>query len=294
MKKIRLIFMFFIMMMLMACTGKEPIEGDDDEKEVKKEKEDIRFSDEYLVGFDYGGSSWGEFYECISARVIICTNKDVLIYMPTSESVHTNSRELELIDTLTLTGKQYENIEKGINRKKLYWMKIRSDDSVCDGSSYFLILYDKNEEILKACGAYEPKSKKFWEMYSAVLDNVPTEEIMTIRNEYVEKLRNADMPQSSVNDTNDEEIKYDQDMLDRMFNERYSSPFYCELDHIDDEGNFVYHLYEAVDNGDEQHTATIEWYTINPYTGDVSTFLDDRFNIEDVLDGTVRLAGSDE
>ncbi|MBR6147057.1 MAG: hypothetical protein IKQ44_01740 [Lachnospiraceae bacterium] len=285
MKKIRLIFMFFIMMMLMACTGKEPIEENDDEKEVIKEKEDIRFSDEYLVGFDYGGSSWGEFYECISARVIVCTNKDVLIYMPAYDSIHTNSPELELVDTLTLSDEQYENIEKGVNRKKLYRLKIIPERDVCDGSSTYLLLYDKNENVLKACGGYEPRNKKFWEMYSAVIDNIPTEKINSIRDEYIEKYRNLDNPPVPRDDINDEEVMYDLDELEKIFAERYEPPFYCDLDHIDEDGNYVFHLYEVVDNGDEQHTATVEWYTINPYTGDVSTFFDEHFNVEDVLTG---------
>ena len=81
----------------------------------------------------------------------------------------------------------------------------------------------------------------------------------------------------------------DLDELEKIFAERYEPPFYCDLDHIDEDGNYVFHLYEVVDNGDEQHTATVEWYTINPYTGDVSTFFFFFFNVEDVLTGEATL-----
>lgn len=291
MKKILLILMCISVMMLAACDKKEPIE-DEPEKEVVEEKEDIEFSDEYFVGFDYGGLSWGDYYDCIDARVIICTNRDVLIYLPIIDEENRYAERLELAETLKLTDEQYENIEKGVNRKKLYKLKIRSNEDVCDGSSTFLILYDKDENVLKACGAYEPSNKKFWEMYRTVLDNVPTEEIGRIRDEYAEGLKNKDKPSATVYDIDNADVRYDRDMLTRMFAERYSPPFFCELDHIDEDENYVFHLYEAVDNGDDKHTATIEWYTINPYTGDVTTFLDDHFNIEDVLSGEVHLVGS--
>ena len=296
MKKLGYLLLFMLMMMLVACSGKEPVENieDEDEKEVVKEKEDIRFSDEYLVGFDYGGSSWGEFYECISARVIICTNKDVLIYMPTYESVHTNSPQLELVDTLTLTDEQYENIERGLNRKKLYRLMIRSDNGVLDGSSTYLYLYDKNEEVLKACGGYEPKNKRFWEMYRTIIDNIPVEEIMSIRDESIERLKNFGNSPSDGDDTDEKEAKYDLNDLEEIFTESYKPPFHCDMDHIDEDGNYVFHLYEVVDNGDEQHTATVEWYTVNPYTGDVRTFFDDYFNVEDILTGKVTLPGLGE
>jgi len=148
------------------------------------------FSDEYLVGLDYGGDSWGELYDCIDARIIICTNNDVLIYMPTD--VRAQAESLELVETLTLTDEQYANIEKGLDREKLYSLKIESDDEVCDGEVYALILYDKEQNILKSCGAYMPITEEFWTMYHAIIDNIPSDRILEIREEQVNLLRNRD------------------------------------------------------------------------------------------------------
>ena len=54
----------------------------------------------------------------------------------------------------------------------------------------------------------------------------------------------------------------------------YAPPYYCVLDHIQD-GLYVYHAYEEVDNIEEQHTATAEWFTVDPYTGKIETMRDE-------------------
>ena len=150
------------------------------------------FSDEYLVGFSFGGSGWGEFYDCIDAEVIICTNHDVLMYMPTLETLHDKKPEMVLVETLKLTDEQYHAIENAVDREKLYTMVIESNDNVDDGDSYGLILYDRNEEMLKYCGGYMPTTKEFNDIYDEVMNNIPREEMRKIHDDYVDMLRNED------------------------------------------------------------------------------------------------------
>lgn len=146
------------------------------------------FSDGYLVGMDYGGLSWGEFYDCLDARLIICTDHEVLIFMPSAETVH-STKELEQIGTVSLSDEQYSNIERGLDRERLYNLRIRSNKDVLDGSSKYLFLYDKDNNIAKKCGCYMPKTKEFIQLYDLILDNLPLGEIQEIRKEYVDKLR---------------------------------------------------------------------------------------------------------
>ena len=104
------------------------------------------FSDKYYLGIIVGNAGWGERYECIGADVIITTDKEVLIFMPNEEGEHVQ------IATLSLTDKQYDNIVKGVNRKKLYLLDPKEDNSVCDGSSKIIDLYGTDQKIVKACG----------------------------------------------------------------------------------------------------------------------------------------------
>ncbi|MCR4617519.1 MAG: hypothetical protein K5669_04945, partial [Lachnospiraceae bacterium] len=116
------------------------------------------FSDEYLVGVDYGGATYGEYYECIGAMVIVCENREVLVKMPTPKAAYYRTGEEEVIATFTISEDQYATIDSIVNQKKLYKMVVKSDSSACDAPSYYLYLYDKDENILKAVGAYMPIS----------------------------------------------------------------------------------------------------------------------------------------
>ena len=195
-KKMILCFLTVMVLCIAGCSDVEPL--DDGDSSETSSKEEVEFSDEYLVGFDFGGLSWGDFYDCLSVRVIICTNRDVLVFGKKMEAVHQRDGELEQIAKLSLTEEQYSNVEKVLDRKKLYNMKIKSNQDVCDGRSYALILYDKDENVAKVCGAYEPTTKAFLKMYDGVHDNIPKDELREVRNEYVEAVRKFEEPEPVV------------------------------------------------------------------------------------------------
>lgn len=146
-------------------------------------------SEKYLIGLDLGGASWGGFYDCIGAGVTICTNHELLITMPTKVENYT-ATETEVIATLKLTEKQYQNIEKAVNREELFMLDPMSDEGVCDGYSLYLTIYDENDVPLKNCGGYMPANQYLMDMYRTICDNLPVDEILEIRREQIEKLKN--------------------------------------------------------------------------------------------------------
>lgn len=155
-------------------------------------------SDEYLVGLDYGGSSWGTIYDCIDARVIICTNRDILVYMPTTSSELDYEETLEKVATYKLTEEQYNAINEELDREKLYNMRVESNTGVCDGSAYYLILYGKDGEIVKKCGAYMPTSENFMKIYKTVVNNIPRDKIIAVLDEYVKELEIKERKESDL------------------------------------------------------------------------------------------------
>lgn len=56
-------------------------------------------------------------------------------------------------------------------------------------------------------------------------------------------------------------------------------PYYCILEGVDDAGHYMIHIYESVDNGDEAHSATVDWILVDPETGDAVNFWEEEFNI---------------
>lgn len=156
----------------------------------EKKPEIPQFSDEYLVGTYYGGAGWGEFYECLSARLIVCTNHELLVYLPLTEPYKV--LDYQLAETLTLTDAQYQAIARGLDREKLYTLDPQEDREVCDGGTTELLLYDKEQNVAKACGGYMPQNEDFWEMYHAVIDNLPTDTLDKLRTDWIgEQRQNA-------------------------------------------------------------------------------------------------------
>lgn len=160
---------------------------------LKKQKDgdgSIEFSDEYYLSLSYGGASWGDYYDCIGVEIIICTDRNILVFAPPVEDYR--SVELIKIGSVKMDEDSYNNIVKAVDRKRLYSLKIESEKDVCDGYSEYLSLYDKDNKLLKKCGAYMPTNEEFREMYKAVYQNLPSEELSKIREEYIEKVREYD------------------------------------------------------------------------------------------------------
>ena len=83
-----------------------------------------------------------------------------------------------------------------------------------------------------------------------------------------------------------EENLYDVETIRDILAQKYTCdtpPFYTVLDHITEDGLYVYHIYESVDNEIEAHSATIDWVTVDPKTGEATTFFDETFNIKDYM-----------
>ena len=185
-----------MVMSFAGCSSGESIgnvvEGKDDREKEKPSLVDIpEFSSEYLVGVSVGGSSWGEYYECISAGVKVCKNHDIIITMPTKAGPGEETESGE-IATLTLTDEQYNNIEKGIDLVELYTLDPDEDREVCDGGSTIITIYDADGNVLKNCGGYMPRYKRLHEMHDLILDNLPLDEIYEIRAKQIELLRESE------------------------------------------------------------------------------------------------------
>ncbi len=63
----------------------------------------------------------------------------------------------------------------------------------------------------------------------------------------------------------EDKLNLDEERILEQFT--YAPSFHVDIDHYDDEGNAAVHVYEAVENEDESHTATGDWITVNPDTG---------------------------
>ena len=95
-----------------------------------------------------------------------------------------------------------------------------------------------------------------------------------------------------IADENAEADMYDIDTIGKLLSLKYpyAPPFHLDFDHEED-GCYVFHFFEVVTNEDESHTATVDWFTVDPKTGETTTFTGETFNIgEYAADGNVECA----
>ena len=113
--------------------------------------------------------------------------------------------------------------------------------------------------------------------------------MVQIENNVVEN-NEDDSTDSSTDATEDDQIGatagnlYDAETIRKILAEKFSCdtpPFYTVFDHEDEDGLYVYQVYESVTNDDESHIATIDWVTVNPKTGEATTLFGETFNIGD-------------
>ena len=134
------------------------------------------FSEEYYCGVDYIGDNYSGWKP--KTKIVVCTNKDVLIYMSTKIDKDRHYSDVDVIDKVTLSDEQYTNIVNAVDRERLYKMDLNDDLGVCDGSTDYIYLYGENNEVVKEAGGYgghDSFPDSYWDMYNAVLDNLPEE-----------------------------------------------------------------------------------------------------------------------
>lgn len=182
MKKLMVCLMALIVLVCTGCTINLPKPT---EAQIVPE-----FSDEYLIGISSGGG-YGDYYSSIPSRIIVTTDKKVLVCAPSLEEVAAHmlrTDDFEVLEVFELTDEQYDNILKSVDREKLFKMTVEPDNNVCDGESYYLYLYGSENQIVKRCGGYMPKTEKFMDMYRAVYRNLPKDEINRVMSEYIDRV----------------------------------------------------------------------------------------------------------
>ena len=136
-------------------------------------------SDHYLIGFVYGRNEGPNPYWRLGAEVIITKEREAIIIMPTSMNGSFGADEKE-IARVKLTKEQYQSIENAIDAEMVFMMDPGMDERICDGRQLELMLYDKQDRLLRKCGGYEPTNPNFLELYDTIFENVPLEEISAI------------------------------------------------------------------------------------------------------------------
>ncbi len=181
-----------ISFLLSACK-KTP----DDLKPEVKEK-NTEYSENILLSINQGAPGYGTEIDCIDAEVFIYTDGSVkaMVYYP---------EETELM-SFKLTEEENEKVMQIGEPSKVAKLKVRNDNDVCDGSSYHIALYDRNDERVVYKGGYMPVGKKFWETYDGLQEILEPYKIYEKLEEYRSMLQELeDNPEVAPNPEDEEE-----------------------------------------------------------------------------------------
>lgn len=155
-----------------------------DEEPPQENKKVTEYSENILLSLNQGAAGWGTIYDCMDAEIFIYKDGTVraMVYEP---------EETELM-TFKLTEEEYEKILQIAEPSKVAKLKVKNDNDVCDGSSYHIALYDKNDERVVYKGGYMPVGKKFWETYNGIKEILGPYRIYEKLEEYRTMLQEAE------------------------------------------------------------------------------------------------------
>lgn len=131
------------------------------------------FSHNILVGFYYGGSSWGTYEETVTAFVTIY--KDGTITAKIQE---------DPIEVSTIPKENMDILIEKLNLSKLYLLDPETSE-VTDVGPDYIYIYDTDDKVLKLVGGTMPQNKEFISMYEAIFNNIPKEWIQGVIDEHI-------------------------------------------------------------------------------------------------------------
>ena len=145
-----------------------------------KTTEELKYSDNILLSVNSDAAGYGTLAECTDATIVIYTDRTIKVFMNTEASPE--------IAVLEMSVEDYEKLTEFAQPEKISQIQVESDMEACDGSSYYITLYDENDAELLYIGGYMPIGDEFWETYKAIKDILEPYEIEEVVDTYRETM----------------------------------------------------------------------------------------------------------
>lgn len=167
MKKILKIFLTItILLTLTGCSQN---------KEPATTQAPITFSNNILLSINNGTAGDGTIAECTDATIIIYKDRTV--------KVHMHATGYPEIGSVTLSAEDYNAIVEIASPEEIANYQVTAGDG-CDGSSYYISLYDENDKEAIIKGGYMAVGEEFGATYRAIHEILAKYEIKEIVNKY--------------------------------------------------------------------------------------------------------------
>lgn len=158
----RVIAAVLICVMLISLGGCNSAPAENTSQITSGQQPEMKYSENILVSVNDGAAGYGTIAECTDATIMIYTDRKVRVFMDIEDNPEAGSLEL--------TEEDYQKLAELAQPDKINNLQVINDMEVCDGSSYFITLYDESDKKLTSKGGYMPVSDEFWEIYSGIKD----------------------------------------------------------------------------------------------------------------------------
>lgn len=144
-------------------------------KESTAAQPPITFSNNILLSLNNGTAGDGTIAECTDATIIIYKDRTVKIHMHVTDFPE--------IGSVTLSEEDYNAIAEIASPEEIAGYQVTDGDG-CDGSSYYISLYDENDNEAIIKGGYMAVGEEFGATYRAIHEILAKYEIKEIVNKY--------------------------------------------------------------------------------------------------------------
>ena len=144
-------------------------------KESPAAQPPITFSNNILLSINNGTAGDGTIAECTDATIIIYKDRTV--------KVHMHVKDFPEIGSVILSEEDYNAIAELASPEEIASYQV-TDGEGCDGSSYYISLYDENDKEAIIKGGYMAVGEEFGTTYRAIHEILAKYEIKEIVNEY--------------------------------------------------------------------------------------------------------------
>ncbi len=165
MKKISILLLSLLMLVTGCSNAKDPTVT----------QASITFSDNILLSINNGTAGDGTIAECTDATIIIYKDRTV--------KVHMHVADFPEIGSVTLSEEDYNAIAEIAVPEEIVNYQV-TDGEGCDGSSYYISLYDENDKEAIIKGGYMAIGEEFGVTYRAIHEILAPYKIKEIVNEY--------------------------------------------------------------------------------------------------------------
>ena len=164
-----------ISILLLSLLFLVTITGCVNSKETPVAQPPSTFSNNILLSLNNGTAGDGTIAECTDATIIIYKDRTV--------KVHMHVKDFPEIGSVTLSEEDYNAITEIASPEEIANYQV-TDGEGCDGSSYYISLYDENDKEAIIKGGYMAIGEEFGTTYRAIHEILAKYEIEEIVNEY--------------------------------------------------------------------------------------------------------------